>query len=69
MYWHTNLLHDFEINDLTENLKLYTNVHHSKFAQVTAVTIIMYMAQNVRTAYMFLECFEACLVSELTTDL
>ena len=69
MYWHTNILHDFEINDLTENLKLYTNVHRSKFAQVTAVTIIMYMAQNVHTAYMFLECFEACLVSELTTDL
>ena len=38
-YWHTNLLHEFEINDLTKNLKLYTNVHDTKFTQVTAVTI------------------------------
>ena len=33
--------------------------------KVTAVTI---MARKVHTAYMFLECFEACQVSELTTD-
>ena len=46
-----------------------TNVHESKFTQVTAVTIIIYMAPKVHTTYMFLECFEACQVSELTTDL
>ena len=39
------------------------------FARVTAVTIIIYMARKVHTAYMFLECFEACQVSELITDL
>ena len=36
--------------------------------KVTAVTIIIYMARKVHNAYMFLECFEACQVSELTTD-
>ena len=40
-----------------------------KFTQVTVVTIIIYMARKVHTAYIFLECFEACQVSELTTDL
>ena len=35
-YWHT------KINDFTENLKLYINVHDSKFTQDTAVTIIIY---------------------------
>ena len=64
----TNLLHDFYFNDLTQNLRLYTNVHDSEFTQVTAVTIIIYMARKVHTAYMFLECFEARQVSELTTD-
>ena len=64
----TNLLHDFKINDLTQNLKLYINVHDSEFTQVTAVTIIIYMARKVHTAYVLLECFEACQVSELTTD-
>ena len=39
------------------------------FARVTAVTIIIYMARKVHTAHMFLKCFEACQVSELTTDL
>ena len=57
------------MNDLTKTLKLYTNVHDSKFTQVTAVTIIIYMARQVHTAYMFLECLEACQVSELTTNL
>ena len=45
-----------------------TNVDDSEFTQVTAVTIIIYMSRQVHTAYMFLECFEACQVSELTTD-
>ena len=58
----TNLLHDFYFNDLTQN------VHDSEITQVTAVTIIIYMARKVHTAYMFLECFEARQVSELTTD-
>ena len=40
-----------------------------KFTQVTAVTIIIYMARKVHNAYMFLKYFEACQVSELTTDL
>ena len=40
-----------------------------KFTQVTAVTVIIYMVRKVHTAYMFLKCFEACQVSELTTDL
>ena len=37
--------------------------------QVTAVTIVIYVARKVNTAYIFCECFEACHVSELTTDL
>ena len=41
----------------------------SKFAHVTAVTVVIYVARKVHTAYIFLECFEACQVSELTTDL
>ena len=45
-----------------------TKVDDSEFTQVTAVTIMIYMARKVHTAYMFLECFEACQVSELTTD-
>ena len=36
--------------------------------KVTAVTINIYMARKVHTAYMFLDCFEACQVSKLTTD-
>ena len=40
-----------------------------KFKQVTAVTVIIYNARKVHTAYMFLECFEAYQFSELTTDL
>ena len=36
-----------------------------KFTQVTTVTVIIYMDGKVHTAYMFLECFEACQVSEL----
>ena len=43
-------------------------MHDPEFTQVTAVTIIIYMARKVHTAYMFLEGFEACQVSELTTD-
>ena len=34
-----------------------------KFTQVTAVTIVIYVARKVHTAYMFLDCFEACQVS------
>ena len=32
-------------------------------------TIVIYVARKVHTAYMFLKCFEACQVSELTNDL
>ena len=42
-------------------MQMTKNLH-----KVTAVTIIIYMARKVHTAYMFLECFEACQVSELT---
>ena len=44
-------------------VNIYANVHDSKFTQVTTVTIIIYMARKVYTAFMFLECFEACQVS------
>ena len=52
----------FELMILLETWKLYTIVRDSEFTQVTAVTIIIYMARKVHTAYMFLECFEACQV-------
>ena len=44
-------------------MQMTKNLH-----KVTAVTLIIYMARKVHNAYMFLECFEACQVSELTTD-
>ena len=44
-------------------MQMTKNLH-----KVTAVIIIIYMARKVHTTYMFLECFEACQVAELTTD-
>ena len=45
---------------LLKTWKLYTNARDSGFTQVTAVTIIIYMARKVHNAYIFLECFETC---------
>ena len=37
------------------------NLHRSQL-------IVIHVARKVHTVYMFLECFEACQVSEPTTD-
>jgi len=50
----------FKLIILPKTYNYYTNVYVSEFTQVTAVTIIVYMAWKFHTTYMFVERFEAC---------